>query len=347
MCSFKLEDSPLHFCLTFALACLVAASAVFLVTAVTDPLGVLSEQRLCAGACTRGIKTTNDRVAIPLLVRTREAQTYLFGTSRVRRGFAGSGWQRDSEKGGVMNASVSGQLIEETAVLIESVAMRAKASEFWIGLDFGMFLNASPILPVSTAAPHLHPLSDAQVYWHGVFAPDAVRALVNGLFSGRFCHRAYRDEYGFMADGVEASEQHYVDTPKSADQQLVDRFLLAKTLGNTTFGQRMRAFERMLRTGTIAGHRFHIFISPSPPRYFQALELAGVQEEYRRWSEQIRHLIKSMDAPEKQLRFHDFTGWYQDPEAGPCRSGAEAECPFYELTHYRPLVGERIRASFH
>ncbi len=347
MFSFRLTDSPQRFCVTSGVTAVFAYVLFLLVVWVQDPLGILRERRLFPGICESGIKVTFDRASIPALMGRVEAQEYFTGTSRIYRGFVASNLQPLASASTVVNAGLSGQLIEEAAQLLAPLYGRGTDKQLWIGLDFGMFLSSTPLRMDSFDALLDGPLSTWQIYWHGLFSESAARGALNIGMTGHLCGQLFRDAHGFIANESVLTLGRYAETPTLVDFYIARAFIQAKAAGWENYEHRMRIFERMLEGGVSAGHRIRLFINPSPPRFFKALEKAGVAEQYVRWADRVAAVADRVGAGSSRVQFHDFTSWYSDPESGLCRVDASDQCPFSDLTHYYPSVGQRIKASFH
>jgi hypothetical protein len=109
-----------------------------------------------------------------------------------------------------------------------------------------------------------------------------------------------------------------------------------------TYRARLALLGALLREARQRGVRVVLFRNPSHPRYPGLLQEAALEEAHRRWRGDVRAIAAAAG---------DGVVFIEPPEAAlaaassveACRSAGQApQCPFYDITHYRPWVGRRI-----
>lgn len=314
-----------------------------LLTWIRDPLGILGTRRALPQLCADGIKTGQDRLAIPALAMRTKAEFIVTGTSRVKRGIVREHW-REYVGAASVNLAMSGQTMDEAHRMIAPLLRRPGLRELWIGLDFGMFYGPAPVARVAPIGESSNSTSWA-VYRAGLFHLPAIREALLSIASVRSCRAPLRGVDGFL-DGLttEQLDTHAWDVIGPMGRGTA-RYVGSGPRVLPLYRERLDLLVDLVRQAAKYHVRVKLFINPSAPGYAAALEVAGVSEVMTRWRADIAR-IAAAAATDGQLQFVDFSVLPPPVQEGEpvCRSAAQESCDFFDLTHYRPHIGRRIIA---
>lgn len=325
--------------------CCVSVVALIL-TYLVDPFGLLSSgQPTPFRLCSKGSKTrANNRDFIPLLIQKHQPNTVVMGSSRVRRGFSSSQLPPQA-----VNVSLRGLTLPEASIILLRAAENPRLKTVWLGLDYGMFFhdNAQTEKIQSLMAAAEHPWT---AFRYGLLQPSAIRAAFSVLLGGESCSVAYRNEQGFENPGVASYPILNQQDLKQRKAALANFYRQSASVGDTTlqarYQQRMAMFSGLVDRFATQKIQLNLFVNPSHPAYYEALDDVGLTSQYREWIADLEMMTANAD-PEL-LTFIDFSDRYRDPSQLPaeCTPRLTIDCPFFDLTHYRRFVGHEIVAAF-
>lgn len=334
-----------------AIILLVAIGSIILISWVVDPLGILREERGFPKLCADGIKTTSDRTSIPLLPLKTNFSQAIIGTSRIKRGFTEEAFGKNALKKTV-NLGINGLTMEELYQLSEPLIQSSQLDILWIGLDFGMFGRPKPAkikVFEKSQTSYNRPLS----YLAGALSFEAWRETIFVFKRFHSCGVPIRDYQGFMIRGQYWNKRNNAWNEKSTisdSVKLVEKRLFYKfsTGQPASYQHHLSLLEQLIKKALGHSVQLHVFINPSPPRYFDVLAQAGKLDDYRQWKLDIEALIKNAPPIAMPPKFLDFSGWYAQKNLMPsgCHENFAPPCPFYDFTHYRPHIGMQIVKEF-
>jgi hypothetical protein len=330
-----------------AIILLSAFGLMVLITWVVDPLGILREDRGFPMLCADGIKTTNDRASIPLLPLKTDFNQAIIGTSRIKYGFIYETLhERPTSK--AINLGINGLHIRELHQLLIPLIKSKKLDVLLVGLDFGMFASPKPSL---TKIQKMSGYSNNH-WWSyriGTISFQAWHESIDILKRTQSCLQSIRDYGGFVID-IDSWDKKR-SNHKSIQRQelrLLKRYLPAEHFQPGPYQHYLNLLKQLIEEAANHSIQLHLFINPSHPRFFEILQRTNNLDKYRQWELDLQELIQRSESKKAPLKFRNFSGLYPHIESMPlgCHDSFGPSCPFYDLVHYRPYVGQQILKAF-
>jgi hypothetical protein len=304
----------------FAGASLLLAAAML----VVDPLGATGGN----GLCPAGAKVVDARTTRTLIAAQLRPRTVVLGTSRVRTGFSQQALARLGPAP-VANLGTSAALPADFAALATDSLAGGRLERAFIGIDFNTLHQDN-----YTAAEQ--PLAEARIAalerWRRAFVSyEALTALPPAMAG---CRPQLR------ADGtpiVAAPDEADRAAPESAGAR-VGRQLRKAEWDWARFAARLAE----LRPAIAALRRRHVdivlFSAPYQENLVGLFGDLGRAREFDRFHAEVARFAR-----EEGIAFIDLhsPAAIRDLGLPPCPVGGIA-CHYLDLTHYSPLVGEKV-----
>lgn len=284
-----------------------------------------------------GITGNNDRVYVPLLAMNNPVERIVTGNSRVLHGFKSEFWPNTYE---TLNLSISMQTVHEMTLWLPQVIKNRTTKEVWIGLDFGMFFYDEPIKNV---IPNLSTISKLSK-WYYQFGPEAIVDSYLALFNYN-CNVPNRDPYGFVTSCHRFGNIEQPTRVMMLDL-MIENSARYSALKLTTS---MDEFIELIKLLQINDISIKLFLSPSHPTYYEAIEAAGKMTLYRKWMYQVEENVKRFKAQGYNISYRNFT-MIDEPqglEKINCENFHNSDCSYYDLVHFKPVLGKPIIESFY
>lgn len=337
-----------------AIILLSALGLMILLTWIVDPLGILREDRGFPMLCADGIKTNNDRASIPLLPLKTNFNQAIIGTSRIKRGFTQTAFEENTA-GKTINLGIGGINLRELYRLSIPLIRSEQLDTLWVGLDYGMF-NIPKLAKIDVYEKKHESYNRWQSYLVGTLSFAALREANHVLQHFHNCRTLIRDYRGFIIKGefwnkINKAWNKKQNQPGSVKQQgrkLFDKFSKIDATQSARYQYHLVLLEQLIKEAVGHSVQLHLFINPSPPDYFDILRRSGKLGEYRQWQMDLQTLIQKSGDTVMPPKFRDFSDWYAQKESMPsgCSDSFAPPCPFYDITHYRPYIGEQILKEF-
>jgi len=315
---------------------------------IYDPTGVLRAHKLNPDICPPGLKFVGHRSAMAAHFRFSEPEILLVGSSRTIYGIAKSSLSPDGAS--AINMSLSGPSADELFSIVEAANQRESITEIWIALDYGLF--TAPPLPnkMQLAAPDT-PASDWDYLQAGLLSTDLLSELLPNLPKPprvRSCNLISRDIDGFSSTFIlrmmEARRRvlSFAEATEARTQVMRQR------------GEGLHESDRLARLNALLiksaekKKDVRIFVPPSHPGYFESLAKVRGKDalkSLKSWRNELAQIAARHD----NVQFHDFSDMFSEYSRLPssCRTTPISEtCPFYDLTHFTPVLGDRLVAKF-
>jgi hypothetical protein len=294
---------------------------------VVDPLGATSGNALCSA----GAKNLDHAAAKSLVAYNRRPRTVVIGTSRVAKGFS-----RDAMailgQAPVANLGISGGQPANFSVIADEALAGGRLERAFIGVDFSaLHQRDEPAIEPSIASATYPELERVRV----AFLSEA--ALHSLIFAPFDCRPRQRRDGAPVEARVQAdsapdmqSEAARLDLSLERTDPLRDeRFI-------TRLGQ-LRAMVRRLRRNNV---EVVLFSAPYREELQALFSEHGLLDEFARFHAEVAQL-----AHEEGVRFVDLhDAGTRDLGLPACPDG-RIGCHYLDLTHYGPLVGERLAVA--
>jgi hypothetical protein len=322
--------SPAAFLIHLLAAALAGATLLLSATFLVDPLGQLPGG---GGFCAEGIK--DEESAKALVPATRRPLELFLGSSRVARGIAGDD-ARALAGPRVANLALNAGTLEEIDMMARNAMRLAPVKRIWIGLDFVMWFpdrrGARPLRrPRSGLSPEIAGLR------YGLFDIAAVRATLSVAFDAELCRRPPLDRDGFSlrssSVGRSPGEEARRFDWRGSLEGLRDSVRADGDRLETHYRAELARLSALVEAADARGVETIIFLAPLHPLNLRAIEEAGLGPLHRRWRDDVALAA----APGRLV---DLTGPW--PVSSACLRSSAPDCPFHDLTHYRPAVGRQI-----
>lgn len=333
---------------------LSALGLIILLTWVVDPLGILRDDRGFPTLCADGIKTTGDRTSIPLLPLKTDFNQAIIGTSRIKRGFTQAAFEENTP-GKTINLGIGGISLKELYRLSMPLIRSEQLDTLWVGLDYGMFNIPMPAKMVIYEKKH----GINNQWWSylaGALSFTAWRETAYVLWRTKNCRTPIRDYSGFIIkgehwnkrDNARNQKQNQPGSLEWQERRLFKKFSKIDTTQPRRYQHRLALLEKLIKEAADHSVQLNLFINPSPPGYFDILERAGKLDEYQQLQIELQRLTQKFSHTAIPPKFLDFSDWYTREDSRPlgCSDSFAPPCPFYDLTHYRPYVGQQILKAF-
>ena len=313
----------------FAAALLGAAPLLF-ATYLVDPLGQIPGG---GGLCAEGIKIPER--AKPIIAAARHPQELFLGSSRVLHGIAGDD-ARALAGPRAANLALVGASLEEVDLLARNALQVAPVARIWIGLDFAMWLpRRGDARPLRQPRPGLS--ANAAGLRYALFDTAAIRAALSAARSPELCRRPRYDQDGFSLRPASGDRTPSGEARRFAWRALVPN--LRSRAGSdaarleTHYRAQLARLSALVEAADASGVETVLFLAPLHPLNLRAIEEAGLGPLHRRW----RGDVAVAAGPGRLV---DLTGPL--PVSPACLRSSAPDCPFRDLTHYRPAVGRQI-----
>jgi hypothetical protein len=347
MSSSKAPTTGLSFLVTIVATGLTLSMALLAAIWIYDPTGVLRAHKLNPDICPTGLKHSfyGHRSAMAAHFRFSEPEILLVGSSRTIFGIAKSSLSADGTP--VLNMSLSGISADELFNIVEAAIERETTKEIWIALDYGLFVMPPKPSRMRLEIPD-NPTSDWDYLQAGLFSTDLIAELLPNLsFPPRVqsCNLIARDIDGFSSEfnlrGMEAIRRNGI----------VAEQIEWQTLGMRSWGAGQHQADRLQRLNALLiksaekDKDIRIFVPPSPPGYFESVAKARGAVALNSWRGELTQIA----GRHGNVQFHDFSDMFSErtrlPEA--CKLvPVDDACPFYDLTHFTPELGDKLVAKF-
>ncbi len=321
------------------------AAAVLAVAWLVDPYGLLSARSGGgAGLCAPGIRVDDDRYLKPVLIRLRQPEEVVVGSSRALWAFHEESFSRRTGRRTV-NLALSAATLEEIDLLVRQAVYEAPVRRVWIGLDFGAF--AMPEREPGTLTPLWSVADpDSTALRYGLLDPHALRAGLLALADPESCRDPPFSVHGFARSATPYGHARPA-LPVLPDARiraaLVQRWRFEDQARAEAYAQRLHRFDALLAFLQERGVQAILFITPSHQTYFSMVGEAGLTGLYRRWRGEVQALAGRNGAT---LVMSDDPAFLAPLRAPGCPASAPpSECLFYDSTHVRPVVGDAIVAA--
>lgn len=294
--------------------------------ATTDPLGATQGNSLCpAGAKTEDAGTTRALIAARLRPRT-----IVLGTSRVRMGFSEPALAQLGPAP-VANLGTGGALPAEFAAFAGDALAGGRLERAYIGVDFN-------VLHQDDAADIAQPIADARFpalerLRRAFLSYDALTALPRALAG---CRPALHPNGAplLRADGRvdEASPE-----PARERARLLAHFRTTSA-DDVLFAARMAELRDLVARLRRQRVEVVLFSAPYQENLLSLIAETGHRADFERFHAEVARLAHEQGVP-----FVDLHGEaaVRELRLPPCPGGGIG-CHYSDLTHYVPLVGERI-----
>ncbi len=319
------------------------AGVLLLATALlTDPRGIVAPAfeglpQLCVGG-----SSLESREVKPYLALAHQPRKILVGNSRVHNGF-GADDARERLRQPAVNLGLDAARLEELATLVRHAWTVAPVERVWLGIDYPMFgLPGRGELSIPSTTDRR-----VQALRYGVADPVAIRSAVEYLAGSPACRRPLWTRLGFVFPRLKPAARRLAYHRRRAlflTQRQIDHGTMRPAAERARLrSERHRLLRRLIREARARDVRLVLFIAPSPPELGERMARAGLMEDHEAW----RREVAALAAAERHsgLVFLDISA---DPAVAqaarrrPCTEGAAPECPFHDITHYRPAIGRRI-----
>ncbi|MEA3047568.1 MAG: hypothetical protein QOJ53_1900 [Sphingomonadales bacterium] len=328
----------------FLAASALLAVAVFALTWLVDPYGLLSARGPRISLCAPGIRVNDDRYLKPVIPRVHQPEEALFGSSRAVWGFAEESFTRRTGRN-IANLALSSGSLEEIDLLARRAVADAPLRRAWIGLDFGAFALPGAEPPPLTG---IWAIADpgATALRYGLFDPHAMKA---GLFA--LADPAACADPPFSLLGFARNAGPYGRAPSAGPSlpdvrtrtALVRRWRLEAMATSPAYADRLARLDALLGFLRSRGVAPILFITPSHPSYHAMVAEAGLGERYRSWRSEVQAIARRHEAI---LVMSDSPSFLGGVAASACPARTEpGDCLFYDSTHFRPLLGDAIVAA--
>jgi hypothetical protein len=297
---------------------------------VVDPFGATP----AGGICPAGPQSGMARIPKMLIAQRTRPRTIVLGTSRVDLAFERASIALLGPPPGV-NLGLDGSLAAAWAALSEESLAGGRLQRVYLGVDFNLRHQAqeSP-----APRPFVTARWPAGERWRQALASyEAFRALPQAVFDCR--PRFHRDGTPILdASGRTRGPRLSEEGQASILTDVLRRSAERADLGANGFAERSAALRRMIAALRRRDVEVVLFSAPYREELVAIFERTGWATEFSRFHEDMERLAR-----EQRVPFVDF----HDPAAvsrlqlPPC-PGRGIGCHYTDLTHYHPLVAERM-----
>ncbi|QDU97671.1 hypothetical protein [Lignipirellula cremea] len=320
---------PRAFLLYAMLGAITCVLAAVLLTAIGDPSGVSKgDKKHGAGPFE----------SAPRLVLDRRPTAILLGNSRVIRGFDHHDFPE-----GTINLGHSAVALPGVILLLNKAMKSPDLQKVWLGIDFGMFC-----MPDQHRQEFEFELNrDQDPTWAsrlGAIRPSRIRAALLDAAGLSNPESKDRDPDGFQKPGrrpVNIKAGQALTPPLLAQHAAI-----TGTIAQERYQERLNMLTAALQKLAARNVQVNLFINPSHPLYFEALEKLEILDDYKRMQVDIEQIVDQIGDPHVSLI--DFSTRYARTNLlpGESDSSLDSDPPFYDLVHYQPSVGKEIRNAF-
>ncbi len=327
---------------------LLLAAALAAMTAAIDPRGLLGPTLGWPTLCQAGLKT-DEHDSKPLLAALGRPKVILVGASKVQKGFL----QSDADRvlgPGAFNLAMSASNFSEIADMAEDAWRGGGVRSVWIGLDYGGF--SAPPSGAYRRPARLDADPRLRALWHGWLSPQAMERATHIAAHPEQCRRPLYTPRGFRAE-TRPGDPDPVGTadlrvgpgrdPLTGQRRSFRAVTtLPKAQREATYREEMQRLRRLLGEARSRRIEVVLFIHPRSRVYLRALELEGLDADYRRWEGDVTAIVAAAHDPHARLLDFSDDARFTGSDAGVCAAGARPTCLFYDAAHYTPAVGRRI-----
>lgn len=333
MSSSEAKAAASRFLKTLWLALAALAAAILLLTWAVDPTGLIQASGVPGTLCRPGIRTEDERFVKPQLLRVRQPEEIILGSSRAANGFRPAAFAGRN----VANLGFKAQSLDEIDALARYAANRGSVRRLWIGLDFGAFMERENRRePLAFPSAGLGPRLAALRY--GLFDQRALKSTVLWTLSPGSCRAPPVDPAGFQVD----------DSPPAPQSAAYNDLLRTLTIRLWTqpAAERDRLYAvRRGRFGRLLGHlaardkAVILYLSPMTPGFRRVVAKMGLADDYRRWRADMRLLAERHGAV---LVESDTPEFLAAIPVDHCPALGRTDCLFMDIGHFRPETGAAI-----
>jgi hypothetical protein len=256
----------------------------------------------------------------------------VIGTSRVAKGFSGQALTLLGPEP-VANLGISGGLPRNYLVLADESLAGGSLERAFIGVDFNMLHQRNGPSRENAIATSRYPTIERMRT--AFLSHDAMRTLASASLDCR--PRLQRSGAPVLA-ALEAERRSDIG---EAGRELRRILLQDDSARGTRFENRLGDLRDLVRRLREADVEVVLFSAPYREKLQAVFEEAGMRDEFERFHAEIAKL-----AHEEGVRFVDLHDADAVHELGlPACPNGGIGCHYLDLTHYDPLVGERVAVA--
>lgn len=294
------------------------------------------------------------RVAKPIWMDLYDYQRIAFGSSRTEIGIPmyGTAWDQQGEQ--AMNAAVSGANITTVAQLFRHATEVTNMKSAVVGLDFFMFnaynnggySHPQLLAPQNSSSTRL--LRAAEL---SLFSQDILQASIRTL------RKQSADDDKYHLSGQMNNERETLRALKKGYPNIFAHFedgffrTTWTPCKNSAFvyeNDQTNTFEILNRILLDAGEKgveLRFYIAPIHAHLLEALDAAGLWQEYERWKQLLVMKIESAQQtqPALDVQLWDFSGYHRyATEKLPPVDGRTRMQGYIDSSHFSEYLGKRI-----
>ena len=321
-----------RFLAVFAAAATLSLALLLTLCWAIDPTGLLRAQGLSPRLCGPGIANWDERHAKPLIAAGQQPAEIVLGSSRAARGFhpRAFGGRR------VANLAVSAGGVSDIDRIARFTLDRGGLRRAWIETDFLIFAAPEP--------------SDSRMTFPGSHLSGRILALRYGLFDWRAlgaaieatvffgtCRQPPLDGMGFRRERPQPPAPVQISAELRAN--LHKSWSQLKPAREAAVTARLERFDRLIADLRASDVDVVLFVSPIQSAQREAFSGTFYEPLYREWRAAIAAIARRRGA---RLIASDDPAFLRTIPATSCPAAQAEDCLFYDMRHFRPVVGDAI-----
>ncbi len=324
---------------------LVLGTALGILTYLVDPTGILHWlDPAGARLCPPGIYGIS-YAAKPVAFAASGLRTAALGTSRVELGIDVSDPLLIGNAGAAFNLALPGADMRAVSGLAVDAMTRGLLDTIVLGLDYGMFVNASDR---PSGIPRLETSFDRFLLLvSALAAPGSAKAAIRMIVlrcptAANRVDGQFRPEAFVSQEWASAWELKRETLP---DAYIKDYWMHNEEFdsGRSPYAANLQALGKLVETAARSRTRLVMFVNPLPAPLLEIVRVTGQQDRFEQWKRDIAALAAAR-VEERPLPLRDFAvyaGETNDPF--PPRVSTLADLRgFFEMSHFTPALGALV-----
>ena len=342
------------------LGILLGSALLLLLNLFVDPLDIYRVYKKPGINAIKPKYSSYERIAKPMQIEHNQPQWLVFGSSRVLRGIAVTGFDIATPESKRFNAGLSGSNMTLVNELLRHSLAVAEVKDVAIGLDFFMF-NAytQEHYPFHLAARNETFAAGNELRADNVietlFSPQMASASVYTL-------RHQQEKYNKYLESGQAINQRAIEN--YLDSGYLEPFVrfendhmekLWTPCADNRFSTHSARFDTLatLRDTLALAAQHHVrivlFIPPTHARLMEALSAIGLWDAQQQWKQDVLAVVVAAQQqyPDADIALWDMTGYnaYTTEELPP-QKGLAMQW-WLESSHFRDTLGARLMQTIY